>query len=679
MTQTSETFRSVCPLDCPDACGFLLTVEDGKIQTIQGDPGHPYTRGFLCSKVRNSFLKKMAPENRITTPLLRTGPKGSGEFTPISLEKALDLAAEKIQQTVQKKGGEAILPYSYAGNMGALQRPAGDPFFHKLGASILLKTICSTAGSAGLSRHAGDFPGTDPMTAEHSDLIIVWGMNIKVTSSHFVPVINRARKNGAKLVVIDVYRNATAEMADLFIRINPGRDADLALALSRELTSRKLVDPESISRHATDVPEFLHYLEGLSTQGLLTQAGVSGEDLERLLRMITDSRATFLRTGIGLTRNSRGESSMRAIASLAALLGLFTHSDPGKGFLYATGSFSGGSQVVEAPHLRKEPGRKINMLQLAQALEDRHNPIYLLIVYNSNPLAVAPDRERVLAGLGRDDLFTIVHEQTMTETALFADLIIPATTSLENTDVYRSYGQHFLVPTDPVVEPPEGILSNGELFRELARRLGFTEPEFTETIQEKRRRYLDSLKSGGLPDGSAITAGIPVRSQLPEIRDRDRMEGKWKFHFACKDQREFEPTPFAHTHDLREFDAPNLTVQYPYKLITPPHREVLNSTFSEFQKGPGELLIHPEDARREKIENGDRVTLKNGRGEAIRLAKVSTSTSPGLLVAEGVFRGMGDHGGINNLTSTELSETAGGGVFHESRVSISMSSSSVTP
>lgn len=659
--------KSICPLDCPDACGMVVKIEDGRVVSVDGDPEHPYTRGFLCSKVRNHFVKKTNGEGRITRPLLRTGNKGEGLFHEISLAEALDITAEKISSVVEEHGPQSVLPFSYAGNMGQISRAAGDDFFNKMGATKLLRTVCTQAGSDAWERHAGDFPGTDPETAAHSDLIIIWGMNVKVTSPHFIPFVNQARKNGAKLIVIDVYKNATARMADHFLQILPGRDADLALGLSRILIEEKAIDTEFVKFHTTGFEGFSEHTEIKSVDDYALSAGVAASELWKLAGFIKNTKKIFLRMGVGFTRNSRGENSLRAVASLGALLGLYRHDEPGRGILFTTGGFRGENRILTGEHLANKQTRSVNMIRLAEAFHTTEDPIKLLFVYNSNPLAILPERERVMSGLMRDDLFTVVHEQTMTETALYADLIIPATTSLENFDVYRSYGQHYLAVTSPVVEKPLEALSNYDLFRELASRLGYREFDFRESAKDRRNRYIRSMKGNGLKGGTRIAPGRYIKSVLPQRYDLMCRTGSWKFQFAAR-MRDGESVPYASGRDLREFDDVLLKKEYPFSLITPPHRNVLNSTFSEFYDGPGECMIHPEDASGAGIENGDMVLLSNKRGSVRRIARITDDTSPGVLVAEGVFRGTVENGGLNNITSMELTETAGGSTFHESRV-----------
>ncbi len=692
--------KSICPLDCPDACGMELTVENDRITRIDGDPDHPVTQGFLCSKVRNNYLKKMYGSHRITRALIRTGPKGSGSFREISLDDAVKTAAQKIYETAASSGTESILPYSYAGNMGLLQRPAGEVFFNKIRSSVLLRTICSTAGSSALARHAGSFPGGDIEGIPHSDLIVIWGMNIRSTHSHMIPFINQARKNGAKLAVIDVYRNATAEMADYFYCIEPGKDAYLALGIARYLTENGYVDSEYINNFTEDFTDFASHLKKHSLEEYAAGAGVSLAELKELAELIGKSDRLFLKTGIGLTRNSRGENTIRSLASLAALKGLFRHDIPGKGFMFATGSFQGGNHTTDGSGLLppeiKASLRTVNMIRLGEALNETAMPVKLMFVYNANPLAVSPDRNQVIKGLEREDLFTIVHEQVMTESALYADLIFPATVSVENTDVYRSFGHHYLAYTDPAVHAPGDCLSNFDLFRRIESELrllqeqkplfhpdgkpvfDFTETEFTETIEQRRIRYLDAHKEGGLSEGSGILKsrkpGEPVKSDLLQKYDSVRISGKWKFRFAAAPLHS-QDSPYASVGLCREFDDTVLAAEYPFKLITPPHKDILNSTFYEFYETPGEVFMHPADAENLGLsqKNGTKIRLIGKRGFAVRILKITDKTPQGLLTAEGVFRSADPaDGNINNITSMDLTETAGGGVFHESRVKISV-------
>ncbi len=662
--------KTVCPLDCPDACGMIAAVKNGELLELRGDPDHPVTAGFLCSKVRNFLPKKNHSENRILKALIRNGPRGNGDFREASMDEAIDYTVDNLNRVIQQFGSDAILPYAYGGNMGSIQRFAGDPFFHKIGAIELQRTICSTTASDAWGRHCGDLPGANPEQASEADLIILWGINARVTSSHFIPVVNKARKRGAKVVVVDLYRTPTADLADVFIRIQPASDAALALLAATRLIDSGDAAADFVHKNTEGFSGFSNYVKGLDRAELLEATGLKEEEVEKFCRLLSESEKTFLRIGVGLTRNSRGENSIRAILSLAALRGMFSF-DAGKGVLMFSGSFRGDSDINEGKHLRKPDRRIVNMIQLADELESESRPIRALFVHTSNPLAVAPDRSRVLKALKNKDLFIAVHEQTMTETAMFADVIFPAATSMESADVFRSYGHHYLVQSEKVVEPPGDVVDNFTLFSKLSVKMGLDYSLLNDSYEERLNKYVKSLAGNGLPDdfSGELLPGKAYLSQLLHRYAGSIKNGTWKFLFSS-DIRENEKSPYAVYEKPAEFGDDRLKKKWPLYLITPPHRDILNSTFSEFFNTPGEVFIHPLDAEVRRIENGSKVELKNDRGCAIRVARITDKTAPGLLVAEGVFRGTASLGAINNLTSTRSSETAGGATFHESLVEI---------
>ena len=436
-----HTLKSICPLDCPDSCGIVASIENGKIVSLLGDKDHPYTNGFICRKMRGYLDRFYSPE-RILFPQLRVGRKGEGKFKRISWQAALQLCAERLLEVKKEYGGEAILPYSYAGNMGAVNRLAGYPFFHKLGTSQLEQTICSAASGAGWKKQCGPLAGCPPENAADAGLIIAWGINIKVSNVHFWPYVRQARKKGARLVVIDPYRNETAQAADEYVQVNVGGDTALALGILQVLLESDGVDNQFIQEQTTGFADLKAYVCGRELSEFARISGVSETVIRMLAREIVKTPKTFIRIGIGISRNSRGAMSIRAISSLAAALGLFA-GGTGRGVLLSAGAFKGETEILTGESLRTESTRSINMIHLGYALTGMEQPVKALVVYNSNPASVNPDSSSVRFGLARDDLFTVVHEQVMTPTARFADLLLPATTFLENLDVYTGYG-HFL-------------------------------------------------------------------------------------------------------------------------------------------------------------------------------------------------------------------------------------------
>lgn len=661
--------KTCCPLDCPDGCGLVATVENDRIVSLGGDPEHPYTRGVICRKMKR-YHERCYSEKRVRYPLKRAGAKGDGSFTRISWDEAYDLLKEKIGQITAQYGGEAILPFVYAGNMGAINRFAGYPLFNKLGTSRLEETICSTAAKAGWKSHCGDIPGAPPEIAEDSELIVIWGSNTKVTNLHFWPYVAKARKKGAKIIVVDPYRTVTAASADLHLKVQPGEDTTLALGMIKLIAAREGLDRAFIESSTTGFVELENYLATLGLEELISRSGIEENDLSAFADLLGSSTRIFFRLGIGMTRNSRAGLGIRAITSLAASLGLFD-GEKGRGVLMSSSAFKGDQQKLVWDSLAPKEPRYFNMVQLGNCLNHATPPVRMLMVYNANPLSVTPDSSLVRQALAREELFTVVHEQVITPTARYADLVLPATTFLENKDIYTGYGHFYLSIVDAVIEPVAEAKSNFDFFQELASRLGYTDPPFRQSLEERMMSYLSSIE--GLPetfDPDDFEYGKPYHSTRSTKGSPFFSKATQLYHFSDTSDPLLPAIPCL--LDGYEFDNADYRVRYPFKLIAPPHPDLLNSTFGEkFEGNPGELLIHPDDAATCDLNNGDMVTLHNDRGKTKRVVKITEDTRPGLLVAEGIFWESAEHpSGINDLASQNLTDMGGGGTFHESRVAL---------
>lgn len=657
--------KTICPLDCPDSCGMIATVVDGRVTRLQGDKEHPCTNGFICRKMRG-YPDRVYGADRVLYPQLRAGKKGKGLFRRIDWDEALAILAARLQATCERYGGEALLPYSYAGNMGAVNRFAGYPLFHKLGASQLDQTICSATAGAGWARHCGDTPGCPPENSADAELIVAWGINIKVTNIHFWQYVAAARKKGGRLVVIDPYRNETARAADIHYPVMPGGDSGLALGVAKALLAGGRLDREFLAAKTEGFERFAASLAGEDWGELVRDSGISRREMEELATLMAGSPKTFLRIGIGLSRHSRGGMAVRTITSLAACLGLFA-GGPGRGVLLTAGAFRGDKAKLTWPSLAPAPTRTINMIHLGHALTGLTPSVKALFIYNANPLSVNPDGSSIRRGLLREDLFTVVHEQVMTPTAHYADLLLPATTFLENRDIYTAYGHFYLGVADPVIEPVGEARSNFDLFQGLARKMGFTDPPFMQSCEERIADYLENMQ--GLPeecDSREILAGRLVHS-THSCKDGRVLGGGRKFRFAAADLTR-EPAVSCLT-PAGEYGDPDLLSRFPFRLIIPPHADLLNSTFGERYPGRvGEVLVHPDDAAAWRVEDGEMVKLLNFRGSSRRIARVTTDTRPGVLVAEGIFWPVDDDCGINDLTSQKVADLGGGATFHESLV-----------
>jgi anaerobic selenocysteine-containing dehydrogenase len=661
--------KTICPLDCPDSCGLIAVVEDGQVVALRGDRDHPVTRGVICRKMRR-YPERLYGLERVLYPQRRIGAKGEGRFARISWDEALDLIAERLADIARRDGGEAILPYAYAGNMGLINRFAGFPLFHRLGASRLDQTICFGAAGAGWSQQCGEIPGCPPENAVEAELIVAWGINIKVSNCHFWPHVAAARKNGGRLLVIDPYRNETARSADLHLPVLPGGDPALALGMLKALCDGGLLDRETIDRQTIGFVEMEKELANLSWARIEEESGLSRAQIKETATLLATSPRTFVRIGIGLTRHSRGGMAVRAIAVLAGALGLF-NGGHGRGVLLSAGAFRGERHKLTWPSLAEKETRLINMIHLGRALTTLNPPLKALFVYNANPASANPDGSAVRRGLLREDLFTVVHEQVMTATARYADVLLPATTFLENLDLYGAYGHFYLGVARPVIAPLGEARSNFDLFQTLARRMGFSDLPFCQSCEERIADYLQGL--GGLPEGvdaQRIIAGELVQSTYSRADGRVLEgwgDGRFSFLSSCSGPG--WQLPFL--QQAGEFADPDLLARYPLRLLAPPHRDLLNSTFGErYPDHCGEVLLHPEDARHYRVREGEKIAVVNHRGRTLRVARITEETRRGVVVAEGIYWPTADSPGINDLTSQKSADLGGGATFHETLVTL---------
>ncbi|WP_136805573.1 molybdopterin-containing oxidoreductase family protein [Desulfosediminicola flagellatus] len=664
-----EYKKTICPLDCPDSCGIIAKVDNGTVVSLKGDPDHPYTQGYICRKMR-SYIERVYSSERVLYPQLRVGEKGEGKFKRISWDEALEIFARKVTEVRETYGGEAILPYQYAGNMGAINKNAGYALYHKLGASRILETICSAAAGAGMAMHLPDVPGSPPEVAEDADLIVAWGINIKVTNIHFWQYVAAARKRGAKLLVIDPYKNDTVKSADLYIPVQPGGDGALALGAIKLLLESRLIDRQMLEKQTTGFDALEKYLRATPWDEFTRLSGVEKSGIEQFAQLLAGHPKTFIRIGIGLSRNSRGGMSVRSIASLGAVLGLLDGQD-GKGMLLSSKSFTGDSSKLRFPELMEKPTRHINMAHLGHALTSLKPPVKMFISYNCNPLCVAPDASIVRKGLERDDLFTVVHEQVMTPTARYADLLLPATTFLENRDLYTGYGHFQFGVVDSVIEPLGEAKSNFQLFQDLAGKLGFTDEPFRQTVDDRLSAYIATIE--GLPPNFEFIPDKPTE-WITSTRKRlsESVIDCWQTFFAFNVEGDEQTPSIPCLLEADEFSNKDLCSRFPLQLITPPHIDLLNSTFGErYPEESGTVLIHPNDAEIYNITDGCVVKIYNHRGGVNRVAKVTEDTRQGLIVAEGIFwQTASCPAGINDLTSQKTTDIAAGPTFHESLVAI---------
>jgi len=659
--------RSVCPYDCPDACGMLVEVEGGRAVAVRGDPEHPYSQGTLCSKM-NHYERTVHSPDRVATPLVRAGPKGSGAFRRAGWDEALALVAARWKEILAAHGGEAILPYSYAGTMGLLQRNAGHAFFHRLGATRLDRTICSPAKDAGWKAVMGATPGPDPDEALRSDLVVLWGIDAVATNVHFAARAQEARRRGARVWAIDTYRTPTSRMADRTVLVRPGADGALALGLVHLLAREGLADERFLAANAVGWPEWrARVLEDWPPARTAAVTGVPEADLLDLARGLAGARAPFLRVGSGLSRYANGAMTVRTVAALAAVLGAYGREGGG----CACGSSTSAAfdlSPLTREDLQPRPARVVNMVQLGRTLAELDAPpIRSMYVYASNPAAVAPDQNAVLRGLSREDFFLVVHERFLTDTARLADVVLPATTSLEHPDLYRSYGHYALQRVRPAVPAVGEARSNWNTFRALAAAMGFEEPIFRASEDE----MIDALLAVPSPwrahlDRAALDAGRAVLLRPPPGPRWRTPSGRIELLNAAHR----EPLPrWLPTHEEEGV--------LPLRLQTAPSAHALNSTFMERtdlreRRGGMRLALSPADAALRGLASGDRVVAWNALGEAAFQLEVTADVPPGVAVAAGVFWLAEAPGGrnVNALTAQRLTDEAGGSTFYDTRVEV---------
>ena len=492
--------HAACPHDCPDACGVLITVEDGRATKIKGDPAHPVTRGFLCAKVAK-YLDRVYSPDRVLYPMRRVGPKGTHEpnqeWQRISWNEALDEIISRFKKIVAEFGSEAILPYSFGGTLGMLNSASMDRrFFHRLGASQLARNICSAAGEAGLESVFGVKLGTEPEQFRHSRYIVAWAANIHGNNVHLWPFIEEARRQGAKLVVIDPYRTRTAACADWYLPINPGTDAALALAMMHVIIGENLHDADYVERYTVGFEALRKKAQEYTPERVAQWTGIAASDIVKLAREYATTRPAVIRLNYGVQRSEGGGTATRAVAMLPCITGSWK--DVGGGLQLSTsGAFASiGGELKRKDLMLKtlgRPARTVNMVELGRALNTLADPpIQALFVYGSNPAATCPNHNQVIRGLQRPDLFTVVHEQFFTDTTDYADMVLPATTFFEHKELQNAYGHYFLQISDQAIEPLGECRSNVEVFRALAERMGFEEECFRESVDQMIDAALES-------------------------------------------------------------------------------------------------------------------------------------------------------------------------------------------
>jgi anaerobic selenocysteine-containing dehydrogenase len=681
-----SSMRSVCPHDCPSACSLDVDVVDGRIASVTGDAAHPFTQGVICGKVR-AYAERVHSPLRVLEPLRRVGPKGAGEFAPLGWDAALDEIEQRWRAIIARHGAEAILPFSYAGTMGRIQYYAGHPLFHALGASRLDRTICVGTAYAGWKATLGRVTGNDSEQMVGADLVVLWGINAAYTSVNVMTLVKQAKAAGARVVVVDPYRTATAQVADEHLRVRPGTDLALALAMMHVMVTEGRVDHEYIVRATLGYDRLVEHLKAYPPEWAAPIVGLSAETIAGFARRYAASPATYTRIGIGLSRHDNGGMTCRTLACLPALTGAYAHAHGGA--LLSSGETAGTDErVLERRDLMPATApRRINMIHLGRVLTDPAlaPPVAALYVYNSNPAAVCPHQTLVRQGLAREDLFTVVHEQVMTDTARYADLVLPATTSMEHLDVYGSYGHHYVQLAAPVLPPPGQARPNWDVFRDLARRFGVARDHYEKDARTLIDEFLatgnDSVRGidyARLEREGSVRLDLP-RPYRPFANGAPTPSGKVEFFSERLQAMQLPPLPTWTPLVEGPEDAARFQ-RYPLQCIVPPNRFFLNSSFSQSERlrqrqGPPVVFIAPADAVARGIADGHGVRVFNDRGDVRFTARVSDRTQPGVVVVEGLWWHRFHPGGINANALTDDRETdmGGGPALHSNLVEVARS------
>jgi anaerobic selenocysteine-containing dehydrogenase len=653
--------HTTCPLDCPDACSLEVSVSDGRITEIAGTSLNPVTNGFICSKVRG-FDRRVHGELRLLSPLRRVGRKGAGDFAPITWDDAIGEIVSRFREIRERWGGEAILPYHYGGSNGVLTDGyLDDLFFARLGASRLVKTLCAVPTTMVALGMYGKMPGVAFQDYVHAKCIIVWGANPKASNIHLVPYLRAARERGAFVAVVDPRRNFSANEADLHLPVLPGTDLPVALSMINLWRDWGSLDRSFLERHAVDLEPLLERAAAWPLERAAREADVEAGDIERVARVFAESTPAVMRCGWGVERNRNGGHAVAAILAMPALLGKF--GVRGGGY---TLSNNGAARLDRRAALGalEWTSRVVNMTKLGEVLTDGvEPPVKALVVYNCNPAATVPDQNAVLRGLARDDLFTVVFDQVMTDTAPYADIVLPATTFLEHIDLRVSYGSYGVGPVRPVVEPLGQSKSNLEVFALLGRAMGFADEAFQWDPVEAEQAALRALSMDGAdPSHGSMWLEYDFPGTTPVMFETVHpLTADGKIHLVPS---VLGPEPYAYRSLTDE--------RYPLALVSPATSRTVNSSMGEYALPELYVEIHPADAADRSIANGDPVRVFNDLGAVACVARVAVGVRRGVVV---IPKGAWRAASMNGQTATAVcpptvSEVGGGACYNEARVEV---------
>lgn len=662
-----KEYKSVCPYDCPDACGLIVSVDNNKVISVRGDRAHAFTRGTLCPKMAH-YEKVIHSPLRLKSPMKRVGKKGIGEdqYTRISWDEALDAIVNNFKETIDTYGSESILRYSYAGTMGVIQSPAADYFFRCIGATDQDRGICSPAKQAGFRSVYGDTLAIKPQEAQHSDLIVLWGINATATDVHILHDVNIAKKKGARVWIIDTHKTYTFSQAHEHIYVKPGSDGALALGMLHIIHRDGLADIDFIKKHVQGYDELVKEVLLDFTPGKAAEiCGVSVERMTEFAHAYAKSKAPFIRLGSGLSRYGNGAMTCRSINALPAVVGAWQY--PGGGLLSsASGSKFIGKDVMQQAHVHAPAKRLMPMIKLGEMLiNPEGTKVHSLYIFSSNPAITAPDQNVVRRGLMRDDLFTVVHERFFTDTCKYADIILPATTSVEHDDIYNSYGHYTIGTGYKLIEPIGESRSNWQVIAELAKRMGLEDDFFDLSEKDLIEQIVRTSSRISKRDQELILNGEPVEMTVPESYKMDFKTPSGKIELY--NPQDVEPL-------IRYM--PPYGDNAPFWLINGNDIRILDSSFCELDFNDPELMklrIHPEDAKMYNINDGAEVEIYNDRGSVKIKAYYDDEVQRGTLVTLGVWwqsQSSDPHVAINALTAARPTDQGWGSTFYDVQVHI---------
>lgn len=650
-----------CPLDCPDACSLVFDVVDGRVRSVDGDLRNPLTKGVICAKVRG-LPEHMYGEHRVLRPLVRTGEKGASEFRATGWDEALDLVARRLLEVVELHGGAAVLPVSYGGSNGLLTQDTTDArFFRRLGASRLARTVCAAPTTSVATAMYGKMAGVALTDYVDARLIVIWGANPEVSGMHLVPVIRAARERGARVVVVDPRRTKLARQADLHLALRPGADLPVALSIADRMFRAGTADLDFLSRHAEGVETFRERASSWSIERAADVAGLAASDIETLARWYSETDPAVIRCGWGLERNRNGGSAVAAVLALPAVGGKF--GVRGGGY---TLSNSRAFEWSPADVVREvEPDtRVVNMNRVGESLLTLRDPaIHALFVYNCNPLMTLPEQEKVRAGLARDDLFTVVFDAVRTDTAAWADVVLPATVFPEHAELSTGYGAAVLQRSEPAVIATGDARPNYDVFADLCRRAGVARDDEPETASDLAAAILGDDPPAQNSDGIAFPergfAPVQFVDVIPRTADGRAVLVPPDLDAECRG-------------GLYTWNEDPGTERYPLALISPATKHTTNSTFGQSRTRQVALQMHPRDATARSLDDGEAVRVHNASGEVHCLVEVTERTRPGVVVLP---KGLWAHNTLNGATSNavtpdSLTDIGGGACFNDARVEI---------